>query len=140
MIRGSQEPGLVDTLGRLASTVVRTVQSRIELASIELGEARRRLVSMLVVTLIVALLFGGAVAAASAWLAVSLWDRLGPAVLGWIALGYAVVACLLLLWLRGRLADEPALLAETLSELRQDASLLRSGSSKGAASDDRPTR
>jgi uncharacterized membrane protein YqjE len=127
MNRRDEEPGVIDALGRIAGTLLRTVQTRLELASVELGEARGRLVSTLVTALLAALLFGGSVVALSAWLAVALWDRLGPAVLGWIALGYALIGIGLLLWLRLRMTSEPQLLAHTLTELREDAALLRGG-------------
>ena len=119
------EPGLLDALTRLSASVVGTLRSRLELASLELGDAGRRLVVAIVACVAAALLLGGAVAVLTAWVAVTLWSTLGAAVLGWIALAYALAGAGLLLWLRARWRRAPPLLADTLAELRQDAALAR---------------
>jgi uncharacterized membrane protein YqjE len=71
------------------------------------------------------LLFWGAVAALSAWVAVALWPTLGHAVLGWIALAYALVGGAVVWWLRAKLRNDPPMLADTLAELRSDAAFMR---------------
>ena len=120
-----EPPGLLDRLSRLLGRVFGMAQSRLELASLELGEARDRLVVMLIASFAAVLLIGAAVAVLSAWVAVALWPTLGHAVLGWIALVYGAAGAALLVWLRRRMRDDPPLLADTLAELRQDAAHLR---------------
>lgn len=119
------EPGLLDALTRLSASVVGTLRSRLELASLELGDAGRRLVVAIVACVAAALLLGGAVAVLTAWVAVALWGTLGHAVLGWIALAYALAGVALLSWLRAYWRCAPPLLADTLAELRHDAALAR---------------
>lgn len=119
------EPGLLDALARLAGHLFGMAQSRLELASLELGEARARLMLMLVASFAAVLLFGGAVAVLSAWVAVALWPTVGHTVLGWIAFVYALAGGALVWWLRARLRNDPPLLADTLAELRQDAAFMR---------------
>jgi uncharacterized membrane protein YqjE len=119
------EPGLLDALSRLAAQLFGMAQSRLELASLELGEARTRLMWMLIASFAAVLLFGGAVAVLSAWVAVALWPTLGHAVLGWIALAYALAGGGAVWWLRTRLRNDPPLLADTLAELRNDAAFMR---------------
>ena len=119
------EPGLFEALRRIGSSLFDTAQNRVELASIELAEARERLVFTIIASVVIALLFGGVGLALSAWVAAALWPTLGPAVLAWIALAYGVAGVALFLWLRARLRNDPPLLASTLAELRQDAALLR---------------
>ena len=119
------EPGLLDALTRFGGSVFGMLQNRLELASLELGEAGSRLVLTVIASFAALLLLGGAVAALSAWVAVALWGTLGHAVLGWITLAYFAAGAGLLWWLRVRLRDSPPLLAETLAELRVDAALLR---------------
>jgi uncharacterized membrane protein YqjE len=119
-----EEPNLIDALQRVMSSVIATLEHRLELASIEIGEAGTRLVLALVASLAALALFIGAVACLTAWLAVALWPMLGSAVLGWIALGYALIGGGLLLWLRTRLLAFPPLLGDTLAELHTDAVLL----------------
>lgn len=119
------DPGLLEALTRLAGSLFGMLQSRLELASIELGEARARLVFTLVAAFAAALLLAGAALALSAWIALALWATLGYAVLGWIAIVYLVAGVGVLLWLRGRLRSHPPLLADTLTELRNDAAFMR---------------
>ena len=119
------EPGLLDALARFGGSVFGMLQNRLELASVELGEAGSRLVLTIIASFAALLLLGGAVAALSAWVAVALWSTLGHAVLGWLALAYFAAGAGLLWWLRARLRNSPPLLADTLAELRVDAALLR---------------
>jgi uncharacterized membrane protein YqjE len=119
------EPGLLDALSRLAGHLFGMAQSRLELASLELSEARSRLMVMLVASFAAALLFGGLIAALSVWVAVALWPTLGHAVLGWIALAYGLAGSGVVVWLRARLRNDPPLLADTLAELRSDAAFMR---------------
>ena len=119
------EPGLIEALKRLGSNLFGTVRYRLELASIEAGEAGGRLVFTLVASIAALGLLGGAVFALSAWLAFALWPVLGHAVLGWIALAYALAGAGLLWWLRARMRTYPPLMAETLAELHNDAAFMR---------------
>jgi len=124
------ELGPLEALSRLAGHLFGMVQSRLELASLELSEARTRLMVMLVVSFAAVLLLGGAVLALSAWVAVALWPTLGHAVLGWIALAYGISGGALIWWLRTHLRNDPPLLADTLAELRHDAASMRGESAE----------
>ena len=121
----SSEPGLLDALVRVVGNAFGMLQNRVELASLELGEAGSRLLTTIIASLGALLLVFGALAALSAWIAVGLWDRLGLAVLGWIALAYGVAAGALVLWLRARLRDAPSPLAETVAEIAKDVAAVR---------------
>jgi uncharacterized membrane protein YqjE len=122
------DPGLLDAVARVGSSLFGMLQNRLELASLEIGEARERFVFTIVASFAAVLLLGGAVVALTAWIAAAFWPTVGAAVLGWIALVYAATGVGLLLWLRARLRDDPPLLAETLAELRTDAAMLRGDS------------
>jgi uncharacterized membrane protein YqjE len=125
----SAETGLFDALRRVAGTAVSMLQSRIELASLELGEAGRRVFTTVLVAFFAVLLLLSAVVLASVWLVMLLWPVLGATSLGLFALAYAVSGVLMLRWVQRRFDAEPPLLEATLNELRSDASLLRSTSS-----------
>ena len=118
------DPNLIEALRRVGASLFATLQHRLELASLEIGEAGGRLVFTLVASIAALGLFGGAVVALSAWVAVALWPTLGHAVLGWIALAYALAGAGLLWWLRARLRDYPPLMADTLAELHNDAAFM----------------
>jgi uncharacterized membrane protein YqjE len=119
------DPGLLEAVARVGSSLFGMLQNRLELASIEIGEARERLVFTIVASFAALLLLGGALVALTAWIAAALWPSLGPAVLGWIALVYGAAGGGLLWWLRGKLRTDPPLLADTLAELRTDAAMMR---------------
>jgi len=119
------EPGLSEALRRLGGNLFSTVRHRLELASIEVGEASGRLVFTLVASIAALGLLGGAVFALSAWVALAMWPVLGHAVLGWIALAYALAGAGLLWWLRARVRSYPPLMAETLAEMHNDATFMR---------------
>lgn len=119
------DPGLLDAVLRVGASVFGLLQNRLELASIEVAEAREQLVFTIIASFAAVLLLGGAVVALSAWVAVALWPTLGQAVLVWIALAYGVAGGGLLMWLRAKLRSDPPLLAETLAELRTDAAMMR---------------
>jgi uncharacterized membrane protein YqjE len=120
-----RDPGLLDAVSRVGSSLFGMLQNRLELATIELGEARERLVLALVASIAGVLLLLGAVIALTAWAAVALWPALGHAVLGWIALAYGGTGLGLLWWLRARLRSAPPLLGDTLAELQKDALMMR---------------
>jgi uncharacterized membrane protein YqjE len=116
---------LLDALGRVGGGLLGMLHNRLELASIEVAEARERLMLALVASLAGLLLLTGAVIALTAWAAVALWPTLGHAVLGWIALVYGAAGAVLLVWMRARMRAAPPLLAETLAELQKDALMMR---------------
>ena len=72
-----EDPGLIDALRRLGSDLFGALQHRLELASIEVGEAGGRLVFTMVASIAALGLLGGSVVALSAWLAFALWPTLG---------------------------------------------------------------
>ena len=119
------EPGLLEAVARVGSSVLGLLNNRLELASIELAEARDRLVFAIIASFAAVLLFGGAVVALTAWVAVALWATLGAVVLVWIAAFYALAGGAVLWWMRLRLHAATPLLGDTLSELRTDAATLR---------------
>jgi len=126
MSRASRDdPGLIDSVRALGSTLFATLRHRLELASLEAGEAGGRFVFTLVASIAVLGLFGGAVVSLSVWLAFALWPSLGHGVLGCIALAYALAGIGLMTWLRARVRRYPPLMADTLAELHKDAAFMR---------------
>ena len=127
MSRSADDPGLLDALTRLGGNLVGAFCNRLELASIELGEASAWFIATVIVSVGAVLLLGGAVAMLTAWVAAALWSTLGAAVLAWLALAFALAGGGLLWWLQHRLRNAPRLLADTLAELQRDASALHGG-------------
>ncbi len=119
------DPGLFAAIRRLAGIAAGMAQSRLELASLELGESGRRFVGSLLIGFLGGLALASAVLTASAWLVVVLWPQFGAVTLLAIAVVYALLGWGLLAALRRRLREEPPLLQATVAELQRDAALLR---------------
>jgi uncharacterized membrane protein YqjE len=112
-------PGLLETLRRLAATVLAIFQNRLELLVVELQEERGRLFNALLLTAAIVALGFFTLALAVSALVVVVWVECG--LKGLFALsGLGLFSTLLAYWrLRVRLKNWP-LLSGTLAELKKD--------------------
>lgn len=116
---------IVDSLARLAATVLETLHTRLELISVEVEEEMARYSSYLLWSVVA--LFCAAVAALLAVLliVVLFWDSHREAVLLTLIGVFAGIAAYLGWWLRESLRNKPRLLAYSLDELKRDTATLR---------------
>jgi uncharacterized membrane protein YqjE len=124
---------MFDALRRVAGTMLAMAQSRLELASLELGTSGLRLLTSVMIGLGAVLMFAAGLIALSVWLVLMLWGALGPVALLLLAAVYLVGGAILLWWMRSDLRSHPPLLEATIAELRRDAAQLR-----GTAADRSP--
>jgi uncharacterized membrane protein YqjE len=116
--------GLFNSLRALLATVVAMAQTRVELLGVELEEEIRRIVSMLVGTMIslalasLALLFGAVL------IVVACWDTHRIGAVAAVAAGFAVLAVAVSWWVRSNLRRPSRLLGATVRELESDGRLL----------------
>lgn len=117
-------PGLGVSLRALLAHGLALFATRGELASLELAEARDRLIAWLLLGALAALLLLAALTTLPLWLALLFWD--GPRVLavGLLALLYLLGGVALFAYLRRQIATAPATLAQTREELRKDREAL----------------
>lgn len=120
----AKEPGLIDGLTTIVKSVFGLAVNRIELAALELGEARDQLARVL--------LFG-ALGVVAVWFALGCWTALLVALtwdaMGWkslllVAAIYSVLACGLLLYARAMLKRSSLAFPATVAELRKDRDAL----------------
>ncbi|CUA92906.1 phage holin family protein [Thiomonas bhubaneswarensis] len=124
----SQPDGLGAAWQRLTASAASLLQSRIELASIELAEERQRLLALAVLGA-VAVLFGLlAVGSLTALLVILFWDRSHWAVLTALCVLYFGVAAYCLYRIRQATLHAPVPFATTRAELAKDAAVWRSRS------------
>ena len=118
-------PGMVETLRRLAATILAIFQNRLGLLVVELQEERVHLLNVLLLTAAIVVMGFFTLALAASGLALLVWDAYG--VRGLFALsGLGLAITLLTYWrLRIRLRQWP-LLAGTLVELKKDREILGS--------------
>lgn len=127
----SSEPGFSDALRRLAGTAFTMLQSRLELASLEMGAARQRfLVSAMYGLFAVLMLVVGAVAL-SVCVVLLLWDQMGVLALAAMGLIYLAGGFMLIAKVKSHLASQPRLLEATNAELQRDAAMLRGSPAGG---------
>ena len=113
-------PGPVEALRRVAGRSLALLLSRAEFATLELTEARARLMRWLLFALVGAAVLQLALLAVAAAVTTALWDRFGPLTLVALALLFAAVGGMVLARLRREIAATPPLLSETLTELGKD--------------------
>ncbi len=115
-----------EQFGRMASTLVAMLQTRLELASVELEEELVRFSIFFIATLI-ALFCAGVAVALLIFLVIALfWDTYRITVLlcliGLFGAGSALVAA----WVRRQFQNRPRLFEYSIAELRKDVDLVHS--------------
>ncbi|MGB8857384.1 MAG: phage holin family protein [Burkholderiales bacterium] len=122
---GGPAMGLLDSLRQLASTVIETLQTRIELASAEIEEEGARMAGLMLIAaagfycLTIGLVFGGL------FIVVALWDTYRLWAVGGITLFFVGSALILWLVFRHRYKTRPRFLSATVAEFRKDRDMLR---------------
>ena len=115
---------VLDSLKRLARTAVELVQTRLELLSLDVEEAKLRLLSALFVGALAFFFLSMGLAMGAFWLVVAFWDTHRMLVLGLLTgafLGAGLLAIAVLAW---RSKHGPRLFAATLAELEKDRDAL----------------
>lgn len=118
---------ILDSLKRLARTAVELVRTRLELLSLDVEEAKLRLLSILLLGAIAFVCFSLGLVLAAFWLVVAFWDTHRMLVLGLLTgffLGGGLLALAALSW---RARRGPRLFAATLAELEKDREALGGG-------------
>lgn len=111
---------IADSLARLASTLVSIVQTRLELATVELEEELQRLLSYLMMAVAALFCLGVSLLLGIFLIVVLYWDthRIA-AMLSLIAL-FGVTSLLLAWGLRRNFQKKPKFLTHTLNEFKRD--------------------
>jgi uncharacterized membrane protein YqjE len=119
---------LGQTLSRLGASLLVVASQRLELASLDFEEELLRLGSLLAGTLVAALMFALALAAAAMTVVVYFWDTARLAALLGVT-GLFIIAALAMAWrLSQALRDKPRFMASTLAQLDKDRAPLGSPS------------
>lgn len=115
-----QKGHLKPPLQRLADALLGLLQTRLELAALELQEQKLRLLN-LVGWLAVMVVFGAmALATVTVGIALFVWKWAGEGGLALLALAYGVVAFTVFLYVRKRVRRDPKPFSETIEEFKRD--------------------
>jgi uncharacterized membrane protein YqjE len=121
---GGARGGLSGALAQFGASLVGLVHTRVELAALELGEARERTVEAFVLVHVAVLFLAFSVLAASAVVVVLFWDTYRIAALCGVTLVYLLIGLLALWRLTLRRRSDTPLFAGTLAELERDRAWL----------------
>ena len=116
---------LLATAGRIASTLVAMVGTRLELAAVEFQEDARRLLGYLAWSMLAVFLAAGAVMLVALFVILLFWDTYRLQAVGAMALVLGAAAFLIVTSVRSKLNAQAPLFADTLAELRKDVDYVR---------------
>lgn len=119
--------------GRIGSTLVSMIGTRLELAAVEFQEDARRLLGHLAWTLLAVFLAVFALMLAALFVIVVFWDTYRLQAVGGMAVLFGLLSALILLKVRANMNTETPLLAATLAELRNDVDYVRAQVAGAAA-------
>jgi uncharacterized membrane protein YqjE len=111
--------------GRIASTLVAMVGTRLELAAVEFQEDARRLLGYLAWSLLAVFLAAGAVMLAALFVILLFWDSYRLQAVAGMAALLAAGAGGIVMSVRSKLNAQSPLFADTLAELRKDIEYVR---------------
>jgi uncharacterized membrane protein YqjE len=115
-----ESTGLMESLERLAGTLLAIFQTRLELLSNEMEEERVRIEQMLLYGSVVLFFFGLAIMLLTAFIVVLFWDSHRMLVLGVFTALYFVAGLLVLNELRRVAREKSKLFSASLAELADD--------------------
>jgi uncharacterized membrane protein YqjE len=120
----SVKAGLIGALSRFGAALGEALETRADLAALELGEQTQRIEQRVVLLLVLGIGAGFALLALQALLVVSLWDRLGAQSLAVLA-GLWILVCAIVGWRLSTLAQRSNRpFGATIDTLRRDRELL----------------
>ena len=116
---------LFASVGRIGTTVLGMLQTRLELAAVEIEEESRRTLGYFILALISLIFFGLALLLVSLTIILVFWENYRlQAALGLAGL-YTGVGAYVTMKLRASFATKPRLLSATVGELKKDIVYLR---------------
>ncbi|CAG2127571.1 phage holin family protein [Cupriavidus plantarum] len=118
-------PKFLDALRNLAGSIVSMLQTRLELASVELAEERARLMKVALLACFALAFFSMALMTFTLLIVILFWETYRWQAILAIVLFYIVAAGLCLLVARNKLRHAPPLFEATLAELDKDREMLR---------------
>jgi len=116
---------ITEAVGRIGGTLIAMLQTRVQLAAVELEEESRRLLGYFMLALLALILFGIAMMLVALAVIMAFWDsyRLEAAI-GLAAL-FGAAGTVVAVKLKSRVASRPRFLSATADELNKDIDFVR---------------
>lgn len=116
---------IIESLGRIGTTLLAMVQTRLELAAVEIEEESRRTLGHFVLALISLILFGIALVLVSLAIILIFWDTYRLQAVFALASLFGIAGAVVAYTLHTKFSTKPRLLAATVGELKKDIIYLR---------------
>lgn len=117
--------GLLDSIRKLAATLVGILQTRLEIFATELEEAKLQLRQQLLLALVVLFCLGLGIILLAVFFVVLFWDSHRLGVLGVMAGFFLGMGAIAVLVLRAKTAENTGIFSDTLAELAKDREQLK---------------
>ena len=117
---------IFESVGRLGSTLVDMVHTRLELAAVEVEEESQRMLGYLLFGLLSLILFGVAFLLLAFLVIVLFWDTHRIAAVSGMAALFGVAGAIVAMKVKAGFDNKPRLLQNTIEELRKDIAYARS--------------
>ncbi|NML62522.1 hypothetical protein HHL21_15855 [Massilia sp. RP-1-19] len=117
---------IFESVGRLGSTLVDMVHTRLELAAVEVEEESQRMLGYLLFALLALILFGVACLLLAFLVIVLFWDTHRIAAVSGLAALFGVAGAIVAMKVKAGFDSKPRLLQNTIEELRKDIAYARS--------------
>lgn len=121
----ASEAGLLGSIRKLATTLVGVLQTRLEIFSTELEEAKLQLGQLLMLGLVAVFCLGLGVVLLTVFFVVLFWDSYRLPVLGVMSGLFLVLGIFAALTLRAKFAESTRMFSSTLAELSKDREQLK---------------
>jgi uncharacterized membrane protein YqjE len=121
----ASEAGLLSSIRKLATTLVGILQTRLEIFSTELEEAKLQLGQLLMLGLVAVFCLGLGIVLLTVFFVVLFWDSYRLPVLGVTSGVFLVLGIFAVLALRAKSAENKKMFSSTLAELSKDREHLK---------------
>ncbi|MDQ1834070.1 phage holin family protein [Massilia scottii] len=116
---------IAESVGRIGATLVAMVQTRLELAAVEVQEELQRFLGYVVLALASLILFGIAALLVVLLVVVIFWDSYRLEAIGAMAALFGAAGGLIALQVKRSFDARPRLLGATVAELNKDVNFIR---------------
>ncbi|MDQ1813706.1 phage holin family protein [Massilia sp. CCM 9210] len=116
---------IAESVGRIGATLVAMVQTRLELAAVEVQEELQRFLGYVVLALASLILFGIAALLVVLLVVVIFWDSYRLEAIGAMAALFGVAGGLIAMQVKRSFDARPRLLGATVAELNKDVNFIR---------------
>lgn len=116
---------IIHSLARMTATLAGIVQTRLELAAVEMEEQSLRLLAYLSLGLLALVCMSAALLLVGFFIIVLFWDSYRLEAIAMVILAFIAIACAIAVGVRNSFRSRPKMLSFTLAELSKDVDSMK---------------